>query len=447
MSDPPASTPAPAAHLLRTIGFWSLTGLVVNSIIGSGVFALPGTVAESLGWLSLPAQVVAAALALVIMLVFGEVASRFVQAGGPYLYAQAAFGRFAGLQMGWMALFVRILSAAVQVNLLTTYLAEFWPAAGTRAGAAPIAALLLGILTVVNLRGARPGTHLSSTFAVLKIGALLAFAAVGAWWIAAGHAVTAPPPADTTPDGWLRVLLLLMFAYGGFESAMLPMSESRNPQHDAPRALLAGLAAVALIYLAVQVVVLTTLADPGGTTRPLATAAGVLLGRGGAVLITIVAMISVYGWGSAAALAVPRLTFAMAERGDLPRIFAAVHRRWRTPWFSILFYGVSVFVLSQQGSLIQNISLSTVSRLLTYGFVCAALPALRHKEASPAGGVAPAQFRIPGGTLLAGIGLLATLTLVARMSGTEAIWLVAVSGLAFVHWLAVRRRPAPLGRP
>jgi basic amino acid/polyamine antiporter, APA family len=431
--------------VLRSIGLWGITAIVLNQIIGSGVFALPGTIAARLGWYSLLALVVAAGVTALIILSFGEVASRFTEAGGPYLYAQAAFGRLVGLQMGWMALFVRLVSAAVQVNLLTTYLAEFWPVAGTRLGSAVIAAALLGVLTVVNLRGARPGARLSGGFAVAKVGTLLAFAGLGLLWIARGNATPAPVPSDPTPAGWLGVLLLLMFSYGGFETATFPMGESRNPRRDAPRALLAGLGAVVVVYLLVQVAVLVTLPDPGDTGRPLAEAAGVMLGRGGAVAMTAVAITSVYGWGSAAMLAVPRLTFAMAERGDLPAFFAWVHPRWRTPWVSILTYAILVFVLSLQGGLLQNITLSTVSRLLTYGLVCAALPALRWRERQPNSGVAAAAFRVPFGTAVALIGLLATLVLVTRMSARDGVWLAVVVGLALLHWVAVRRRPGLRG--
>ena len=432
--------------VLRSIGLWGVTAIVLNQIIGSGVFALPGTIAGRLGWYSLLALVIAAVVTALIILSFGEVASRFTEAGGPYLYAQAAFGRLVGLQMGWMALFVRLVSAAVQINLLTTYLAEFWPVAGTRLGSAVIAAVLLGVLTIVNLRGAGPGARLSGGFAVAKVGALLAFGALGLLWIARGQATPAPAPADLTPTGWLGVLLLLMFSYGGFETATFPMGESRNPRRDAPLALLAGLGAVVAVYLLVQVAVLVTLPDPGDTGRPLAEAARVMLGGGGAVAMTAVAITSVYGWGSAAMLAVPRLTFAMAERGDLPAFFAWVHPRWRTPWVSILTYTVLVFLLSLQGDLLQNITLSTVSRLLTYGLVCAALPALRWRDRRPGSGRPAAAFRVPFGNGVAIVGLLATLVLVTRMSARDGVWLAVVAGLALLHWLVVRGRPGPKER-
>jgi amino acid transporter len=434
---PQATAIRPA--VLRTISRWGLTAIVLNQIIGSGVFALPGTVAARLGWLVLPAHAVAALLALLIMLSFAEVASRFTQAGGPYLYAQVAFGRFVGLQMGWMAMFVRLLSAAVQVNLLTTYLADLWAPAGGPVGSALIAAAFLGGLTVVNLFGVAQGTRLSSLFAILKLAALLAFGVAGLAWMAGGHSVHAPVATAATPEGWLGVVLLLMFAYGGFEAALIPLGESQDPRRDAPWALLVGLAAVVVVYLFVQIAVLATLSNPGATDRPLATAGGVMFGRAGSLAMTLVAITSVYGWGSAIMVAAPRLSFAMAERGDLPAVFAWVHPRWRTPWVSILTYSGLVFLLSQQGGLLRNISLATVSRLLTYGLVCAALPVLRHREKTADTDIPPAAFRAPYGGVIAAASLVASLTLVTRMTSTEAAWLGGVSILAFSHWLGIRR--------
>jgi amino acid transporter len=447
MAEPAASLPqAPAgvgalhgrATVLRSISRLGLTAIVLNQIIGSGIFALPGTLAAQLGWMVLPAHAIAALLALVIMLAFAEVASRFTEAGGPYLYAHVAFGRFVGLQMGWMAIFVRLLSAAVQVNLLTTYLAELWAPAGGPAGSALIAAGFLGGLTAINLLGVNQGTKVSSFLAMLKMAALLTFAGAGLVWIAAGNAVPAPVASATTSGGWLNVVMLLMFAYGGFESALIPLGESENPRRDAPWALLVSLVAVCVIYALVQIAVLATLSDPGATDRPLAAAAGAIFGRAGGVAMTFVAIVSVYGWGSAVMVAAPRLSFAMAERGDLPAIFAWVHPRWRTPWVSILAYGVLVFALSQQGGLLRNISLATVSRLLTYGLVCAALPVFRRRERAEAG-VPPAAFRAPWGDAIALIGVTASLALVARMTSTEAVWLGGVSVVALLHWLRIRR--------
>jgi amino acid transporter len=426
--------------LVRSLGRWTLAALVLNTIIGTAVFVLPGTVAGRLGWMSLAAWVLAAACTGAMVLCFAEVASRFSAAGGAYLYTQLAFGRLAGIQVGWMTYLVRAISAAVQANVFALYLAEFWPWAATRYGELAITGLFIGLLAAINIRSVRSGARTSNVLAVVKLVPLLGFAVLGLIWIAAGRTGVAPVATDSNASGWLHVLLLLMFAYGGFESALLPMAEARNPRRDAPFALLLGLGLATLVYLAAQLTVLATVADPGATSRPLAVSARVMLGAGGAVVITVAALISVYGWLAANMLTVPRLTMAMAERGDLPAVIGRVHPTFRTPWISILLFAILSWLLANQAGLLQNISLSAVSRLFIYGLVCAALPALRRKERQGEVDVGSARFRAPLGGWMAMIGVGIALLLATRMNQREAIAMGVTVALATVHWLRVRGR-------
>ena len=139
--------------LVRAIGRWSMAALVVNCIIGSGVFGLPSVLASLLGRASIAAVLLAAVAVGIIMACFAEVASRFAQSGGPYLYAQAAFGRFMGIQVAWLVWFVRLTACAANANLFVIYLGEFWPDATRPAMKLAILTLLLGILAAINFRG------------------------------------------------------------------------------------------------------------------------------------------------------------------------------------------------------------------------------------------------------------------------------------------------------
>ena len=422
-------------ELVRSLGRWSLTGLVLNGIIGSSVFVLPGPLADRLGWMSLVAWTVAAACCATMILCFAEVASRFSGTGGAYLFTRVAFGPFVGLQVGWLSYFVRAITAAVQANVFSTYLAGFWPWAGTRLGGIATTTLFIGFLAAVNIRSVTSGARVSNGFALVKIAPLLVFGLLGLTWIASGKAVPAPIPADPSLSSWLHVLLLLMFAYGGFESAVIPLAEARNPRRDAPLALLGGLGLVALLYLLAQLTVLATLADPGASNRPLAESARVLVGDAGAAIITVAALISVYGWLASNMLTVPRLSMAMAERGDFPVFFARVHPVFRTPWVSILFFAVVSWALANQAGLLQNLSLASVSRLFVYGLVCAALPVLRSKEG---GDVPPPLFRAPMGVGLAIIGVAISLTLATRINLREAVTLGLTVAMATGYWLVTR---------
>jgi len=430
--------------LVQAIGRWSLAGLVLNTIIGTGVFILPGTLGAQLGWASMWGWVLGAVLTGAMIFCFAEVASRFTQAGGAYVYAEAAFGRFVGIQMAWMSYFVRCITAAVQANLFTTYFAELWPGAASGPGEIFIVTVFIGLHAVINVRSVGSGARVSDIFAIVKILPLVAFGVLGIAWVAMGK--TAPPAmaTDTSPGGWLSAIVLLMFAYGGFESALIPVAEAKDARRDAPFALLVGLGLVTVLYLAAQFAVLVTLTEPAANNRPLAESVRVMLGSAGAIVITIAALISVYGWVASNMLNVPRLTMAMADRGDLPAFFGRIHPRFRTPWVSILIFAAISWALSLQAGLLSNLSLSAISRLLLYGSVCAALPVFRARdrrgEATP--GVHPALFRAPAGYLLAGIGMTLALVLVTRMNWRETISMAITVALAAGHWWYLQRRGA-----
>ena len=298
----------------------------------------------------------------------------------------------------------------------------------------------IGFLTAVNLRSVRGGTRVSDVIAVVKLTPLFLLGAVGVGWVALGKGSVTAASVHPTLGGWLGSLLLLVFGYGGFESALIPLGEARNPRRDAPFALFFGLGLVTLLYLIVQVTVLGTVSDLGSTNRPLATAAGVMLGRPGAVAISVVALVSVSGWLAANLLSAPRLSMAMAHRGDLPRVFGAVHSEFRTPWVSIIIFGILSWVMANLGGLLENLSLSAISRLFIYGGVCAALPTLRQKERRGDPEVAPALFRTALGTPLAVFAVGVSLVLVTRMNLREAVIMGVLFGLATMYWIAVKGR-------
>jgi amino acid transporter len=387
--------------------------------------------------MSLAAWTIAAACCATMILCFAEVASRFSGTGGAYLFTRVAFGPFVGLQVGWLSYFVRAITAAVQANVFSTYLAGFWPWAGTRLGGIAATTLFIGFLAAVNIRSVISGARVSNGFALVKITPLLIFGIIGLIWIAGGKGVPAPIPSDPSLGSWLEVLLLLVFAYGGFESAVIPLSEARHPRRDVPVALLSGLGLAALLYLLAQLTMLASLPDPGATSRPLAESARMLLGDTGAAIITVTALISVYGWLASNMLAVPRLSMAMAERGDFPAFFARVHPVFRTPWLSILFFAAVSWVLANQAGLLQNLSLASVSRLFVYGLVCAALPVLRRKEG---GNIPPPLFRAPMGVSLAIVGIAFSLALATRINLREAVTLGLTVTMATAYWMVARRK-------
>ena len=425
-------------QLVRAIGRWTLTALVINTIIGSGIFGLPSVIAGKLGAASVAAYLVAAAGIAIIAACFAEVGSQFREAGGPYLYARVAFGRFVGMQMGWLAWLVRLTSAAANANLFVIYLAEFWPQAKDPAARIGVLVLLVGGLAAVNIRGIRSGARVNNVFAAAKLVPLGIFIATGVYFLLRSSAtIEAPLPAPPAAADWMSALLLLVFAYGGFESALMPMGEAKDPRRDAPFALFAALAVITVVYTLIQVVVVGTLEDPGSTDRPLATAARVFLGPAGAAMISAGALISVYGYLSGQFTIAPRLTYAFAEQRDFPALFGAVHSRYRTPHVSISVYTALVLALAIAGSFQWNAVLSAVARLFTYGVVCAGLLVLRKRNPSAD------AFRLPAAWLFVLLGIAFCVVLVTGMGKWELVIVAVTALVAAVNWLWARRIPAP----
>ena len=432
--------PNPPRHdLVRAIGRWSLVALVVNSIIGSGVFGLPSTVAALIGNYSPYAVLAAGAGMSVIIGCFAEVASRFQEAGGPYLYARVAFGRLMGIQTAWMLWLGQVAAPAANANLFVIYLGEFFPHAKDPLPRALILSVLVGLLTIINIRGVRAGAQVSNLFTAAKLVPLFAVIVLGLFVLQHRHwAIATAPIASPSASQWLKAMLLLVFAYGGFETALAPMSEAKNPRRDAPFALFAALAVCTVIYALIQWVVVGVLPDAAHSQRPLADVARLAVGPVGAALVAVGALISFYGYLSAKILAMPRVPFALAEQGDLPKAFAAVHRSFHTPYVSILVFAVLVWGLALVGDFKWNVTLSAVARLLYYGVGCAALPILRRKQ--PEG--ANAMFHLPAGNFFAVLGVILCVILITRVDFGQSLILVATIALAFVNWAVVARGKA-----
>src|SRR5208337_1522334 len=405
--------------LVRTIGRWSLTALMVNSIVGVSIFKLPADLAYHLGGWSPLSCVAAGAGILVIAGCIAEVSSRYEETGGLYLYARDALGRFAGLLVAWMTWLTRIAAPAAAANLVWTYTAKFFPGVGSAQGKFVVLFLLMGHLALLNCLGVKMGKQLSNLFTAVKVGFLLAFVFAGCWALVARPELRVPLslPAVSAKT-WFETMLLLVYAYGGFEGALFVGGETTNPKRDTPIALLAALGVVCLIYTAVQYVTMATLPAAGMSARPLADAAQRFLGTGGAAAIAMHAL---------------RITYALAEQGDFPAFLGIVHPKYRTPYVSILIYAVLVFLFALIGDFQWNALLSAVSRLAVYGAMALAVPILRSRKDGKA------QFLLPAPYLFAGLGVLFSVVLASQMGRSEFAVVGTTSAIAFVNWVVVRR--------
>jgi basic amino acid/polyamine antiporter, APA family len=421
--------------LVRTIGRWSLAALIVNSVIGGGVFGLPSVVAGRLGKYGPLAYLVAAAGVALIAACLSEVASQFRETGGPYLYARTALGRFWGIQIAWMTWLARLTAASGTANLFATYLAEFSPRAVQPFYRVTILAALIGILAMINYRGVRSATRVSDFLTSAKILLLLIFIGAGLGWLMVhGAVVSAPMTHPITFQNWLVVVLVLVFAYGGFEAVFFATGETRDPRRDSAAALGYALVLVTVIYTLVQVVINGTLENPAATERPLAEAARHIFGSGAAAAIAGGALVSIYGYLGANMLHTPRLTFALAERGDFPRFFAAVHPKFRTPHVSIVVYTALLLAFTLAGNFRWNITLSAVARLLTYSSFAIALLVLRRQRPQAD------AFRLPAGPAIAIMTLVFCVVLFVQTPVSNLSVVLCTIAIAALNWLLVRKR-------
>jgi basic amino acid/polyamine antiporter, APA family len=420
-------------ELVRAIGRWSMVALTLNSILGSGVFGLPAVLAGLLGNLSPLAVLLAGCGMAVIIACYAEVASQFSATGGTYLFVRHAFGALAGLEVAWLNLLSRLTACAASVNLFIAYLAQFWPQVSQPLPRLLIISAFIGTLAAINVRGVGAGVRLGNPAVVAKLAVLAGVCAAGVLYLTHHPAVRLHPVSPTSGD-WLTAMLLLMFAYGGFETALSPMGEARDPRRDAGFALFTALAVLTVLYSLLQYLVMAALPDASHSERPLADAAQVFMGSAGAALVAVGALVSVYGYLSANLLAVPRALYALGEAGEFPAALAAVHPRFRTPYVAIVIFALLVWGFAWRAGFAWNVTLSAVARLIYYAAVCAAVPVLRRRQPGSA------LVKLPGGPVLPALGVLICATLCTRVNFSKSLIVLATLGVAAVNWLIVGAR-------
>jgi len=295
--------------------------------------------------------------------------------------------------------------------------------------------ILIGFLAVVNYRGVTGGNRLSNFFTVTKAALLAFFVVTGLTALALHPAIRVTPAArQTTAADWFEAVLLMIYSYGGFEAALIATGETRDARKDIPFAVFTAIGATTLLFIALQYLVIHTIANVATSSAPAVDSARHFLSPLGVQVVAAGTLVSAYGYLGANMLHTPRITFAMGERGDFPAFFGKIHPRFRTPHLSIVIFAVVLLLFSVAGNFRWNAMLSSVARLFVYGSVAAALPALRKKQPQAE------AFRLPYGILIAGLALLFTGVLVTRVHLGELIVISITAGLAFVNWLWARNR-------
>ncbi|MGI8813176.1 MAG: APC family permease, partial [Pyrinomonadaceae bacterium] len=328
--------------LVRGLGRWDLAAIAVNTIIGTGIFILPARITGLIGSYSLFAFLACALIIGLIVVCFAEVSSRFELTGGMYLYAKEAFGPVAGFEVGWLYWIVRVATFAANCNALLIYLGFFFPGAVEGVPRTVIISVVVALMTIVNVIGVRESAMVTNVFTVGKIVPLIIFAAVGLFFISPQNFNFSEIP---TYGKFSEAVLLLIYAYVGFEAAVIPAGETKDPKRNLPFALFTALAFCTVLFVIIQVVAIGTLPGLAASKTPLADAASKFLGGFGGAFIAVGALISILGNLNGGFLAASRLPYAMAEENALPAIFGRVHARFHTPHIAILVTAVFTLVL------------------------------------------------------------------------------------------------------
>ena len=388
LSSPEAADPK--TGLLRAVSRWEIVALSVNDVIGSGVYLiLPVAAAQLLGPASVWAILAAGFAVLLLVLCFAEAASRFDEPGGAIVYTRAAFGNFAGFEVGWMTWIARISSIAGLSVFFARAVGYLWPGARQGIGQTLTIVIPLLVLTWINVRGVKSGARTAVVLAWGKVLPLVLFVGVGIFWVTWSRVFPVPTPAS---GNFTKAALLVLFAYAGFENTPAPAGEFKNPKRDIPFALIVQIIIVTAIYTAVQLVAIGTIANLGASPTPLADAAAMMMGPVGGFILTLGAILSVLGTNNNTVLAGPRYLYALAERGQLPAVFARIHPRYRTPHVAILTQTGAALLLVLTGTAEELAVLSAIARLATYIGTAASVPVLRRKMPAT-----ERTIRLPGG--------------------------------------------------
>ena len=420
------------SSLVRAVGSWGLAAAIINVTIGAGIFRLPASVAGALG-AAAPAAYLVCALAMgLIVLCFAEAGSRVAMTGGPYAYVEVALGPFIGFVSGVLLWAGLTAALAAVTSFFADSVAALVPALATPPARGGFMLLVLALLAALNILGVRGANRFNAVMTVAKLLPLALLVIAGAFMVRPANLAWDHAPSVGAVG---RASTILIFAFLGVEAALVPSGEVRDPARTVPRAVLGAIGAIALLYVAVQVVSQGILGpDLAGAKTPLADAAGVALGGWGRTLILVGSSISMFGYVSGMTLAVPRMLYAFARDGFLPRSIAAVHPHFRTPSRAIAIQALIVALLAGTGSFERLALVANGSVLLVYAACCVATFDLRRRDVR-AGGV---PFRVPAAGLVPWLALAVIVALLAKLQPVEWAAVLATAVIAAIIYLVTR---------
>lgn len=376
--------------LARRLGPFDATMIVMGGIIGAGIFVNPSVVARQVHTpgLVLGAWAIGGFIALIGAFVYAELAALRPKVGGQYAYLRDAYHPIVAFLYGWTLLLV--VQTGGMAGAAIVFGRYFRELTGLGVPEQAVAAITLGVLTIVNCLGVRAGSNLQNFLMITKLAAIALLVAVGLF--AATPAVSMAAPAGTATGGVVGLataMVPVLFAYGGWQTASFVAGEMRDPKRDLPRGLLIGVIGVIVVYVTVTWVCVRVLgvADLAATTTPASEIMRRALGERGARLIALGIALSTVGFLSQSILTAPRVYYAMARDGVFFEKVGTLDPRSRAPVIAIVLQGVWAAVIAMTGKYDQILNYVVSIDVLFFGLTGAALIVLRRREGSPTEGV------------------------------------------------------------
>lgn len=427
--------------LKRVVGVPGLALTIVGFTIGAGIFALPAIVGIELGAFAVFGYIFCGIMLAAIMLCYAEIGSRVTSAGGSYAYVETAFGDFAGFVIGWIYFFGwSVLSDAALMNIIADSMAVIFPVFLNPWLRGLFFFVLLGFMVVINIWGAKQGVAVVKLITIIKLVPLFGIIIFGLGKIEPANLHWEHLPSIKS---FGSSVLVLFFAFAGFESALGVSGEIKNPKRTVPLGILLGGLLVLVVYLLLQAVTQGILGSQMATVKdaPLAAVAEKIVGSIGGTILLLTAAISCFGSVSADVLNTPRVLFASANDGLFPKFLGKVHSRFSTPYWAIISFGALIFILSVAGGFKQLAILASAAILLIYLSVILATLKLRMKKQEGA----EKTFRAPGGLIVPLIGIAAIIWLLTSLSKWEILsTIIFIAAICIIYFVMKKFKP---GKP
>jgi amino acid transporter len=400
--------------LKKELSFFDLTNIVIGSIIGADIYIVSALTAGMIGPFSIFVWLIAGIFTIVIALVFAYCSYYCPKVGGPFAFVSKAFDNFYGFITGWSMWIAEILALPVFAIAFVSYLQYFITLNFSQQ--ILVKGLFLFGLTFINIVGVRLAGRINDILTLVKLLPLFLLVVAGLVFLGLHPKNFLGNYSPLIPFGlgnFGTALVLIFWAYAGFELGTLPASEVKNPKKTIPKAIITGTIIVTLFYLMINFVVYGTVSwhELSTTSTPLIIVGAALVGTVGAIIMSLGALLSVSGSDESGVLTTARLSYAMSIEGLFPKLFSKVHARFKTPYTALIVQGIIAFALSIFSGLSALISFSVFTLAFSFLFVCLALIVLKRGR----------EKELHGQNILPWIGILICLYLLYQTSSFNKI--------------------------